>query len=107
MRTTLAFLTVLLVALVVPLAAQETVPQPEDPPAVDELAPAEQAPSDATPTEPTPAWEFSLNASARAPGASGVVQITEGETENRFVVPVSGLPPHDSLDVEDFDAEAY
>jgi hypothetical protein len=52
-------------------------------------------------------WEFSLNPGARATGASGAVQVTEGDPENRFAVQVTGLPPVDSLDQEGRDVSAY
>jgi len=87
-------------------------------------APVDTAPALAAPAAPAPAapaadttqtatavpghdWEFSLNPSSRATGASGAVQVTSGEPQNRFVVAVSGLPSVDALDAEEFDADVY
>jgi len=133
MRRSFAFLPVLLLLVAAPLTAQDPqtpadtiVPAPALPAPGDTAAPAMPAPAPtdtaaATPAPAPPAtaptdtaqatpghdWEFSLNPASRAPGASGAVQVTSGEPENRFVVAVSGLPPIESLDAEEFDAEVY
>ena len=52
-------------------------------------------------------WEFALQPTNEAVGAGGTVQVTEGETDNDFVVQVTALPVVDSLDRDDQDVAAY
>ncbi len=52
-------------------------------------------------------WEFALSATESGAGASGEVQVTEGESGRTFVVEVAGLPQVDQLDQPGRDVNAY
>lgn len=105
MRTrTLLAIPVALGLAVAPVAAQENQPAPGDTAAAE--APA--APGDtAAMAAPTYDWEFSLAPTGEAPGASGTVQVTEGDDGNSFTVVTRDLPVVDSLDQEGRDVNAY
>lgn len=60
-----------------------------------------------TPDEAAPDWVFALQPTDNVPEATGNVMVTEGDTENSFVVEVSALPLVDSLDAEGVDVNAY
>ncbi|HUO99973.1 MAG TPA: hypothetical protein VM737_00375 [Gemmatimonadota bacterium] len=52
-------------------------------------------------------WEFALQPTDQAESAAGTVQVTEGETENDFVLTVTALPTLESLAQEDLAVGAY
>ncbi len=118
-KTSIPFLVIAWLALAAPLAAQVTdapadsVPSDtmamEAPPpaAADSVPPAAADSAPATAATPSHDWEFALSAGERVPGASGTVQVTEGESDNAFAVIVQGLPPIDDLDEEGRDVAAY
>lgn len=91
------------VALVAgPLRAQDE--QPADAAPEAEAAPAAEAAEEAPPAHD---WEFALQPTANAPGAGGMVMVTEGDDDNAVHLEVTGLPAVDSLDQENRDVNAY
>ena len=100
-----------LLGLAAPIAAQEDTPPaaPETPETVAPETPDAMAPEtpDTSEVASTHDWEFSLQPNDKAPSATAVVMVTEGDPENSFVVEITGLPPVDELDTPERDVNAY